>query len=59
MRIAFIPFFMFCNAKPDGERSSNMTVLFKNDYIYIIGSIAMSYTSGYFASLTMMYAPRY
>lgn len=56
MRLAFIPFFMFCNARPDGIRN-NLPVVF-NDYVYILGSIGMSFSSGYYASLSMMYAPR-
>jgi len=29
------------------------------DYVYCAGSILMAFTSGYFSSLVMMYAPRY
>ena len=54
-RLLFIPFFMFCNYKPN-ER--HLPVFITNDIVYMIGSIIMAFTSGYFSSLTMMYAPR-
>ena len=55
LRALFIPFFMLCNVKP---ASRSMPVWF-GDYTYCVGSIVMAFTSGYFASLSMMYAPRY
>jgi len=55
LRLLFIPFFMFCNFKPD-DRS--IPVYISNDYVFIIGGIFMAFTSGYFSSLCMMYAPR-
>lgn len=55
LRAVFIPFFMFCNFKPN-ERA--LPVLFGNDYLYCIGGIVMALSSGYFSSLTMMFAPR-
>lgn len=54
LRLFFIPFFMFCNFNPT---SRNLPVLISNDYVYIVGAIAMAVTSGYFSSLAMMYAP--
>jgi equilibrative nucleoside transporter 1/2/3 len=35
-----------------------MPVLINNDYVYCIAGIIMAFTSGYYSSLTMMYAPR-
>ncbi len=55
LRGLFIPFFIFCNFKP-AERAS-LPVLISNDYVYCAGGIVMAFTSGYFSSLTMMYAP--
>ena len=55
LRGLFIPFFMFCNFKPDKR---NVPVLIANDYAYCVGGIVMAFTSGYFSSLAMMYAPR-
>ena len=55
LRVVFIPFFMFCNVKPDKRK---LPVLFANDYLYCIGGILMALSSGYFSSLTMMFAPR-
>ena len=55
LRLLFIPFFMFCNVKP-ATRSMPVWI---GDYVYCAGSILMAFTSGYFSSLSMMYAPRY
>ena len=55
LRVLFIPFFMLSNVKP-ATRSLPILV---GDYVYCAGSIAMAFTSGYFSSLAMMYAPRY
>lgn len=55
LRGLFIPFFMFCNGNPAAR---NLPVLIANDYVYCVGGIVMAFTSGYFSSLTMMYAPR-
>jgi len=46
---------MLCNVKP---ATRTMPVVF-GDYVYCVGSILIAFTSGYFSSLTMMYAPRY
>lgn len=54
LRLLFIPFFVFCNVNP---KTRQLPVIIKNDYVYIIGAILMAFTSGYFSSLTMMYAP--
>ncbi|KAK6751905.1 hypothetical protein RB195_003367 [Necator americanus] len=54
-RLFFIPYFMLCNYNVDDRI---MPVLFKNEWFFIIGNAVMAYTSGYFSSLAMMYAPR-
>lgn len=53
-RILFIPFFLFCNAKPDDR---TWTVLFPQDWVYGTGVALMALTSGYTSSLAMVYAP--
>jgi len=54
-RLLFIPFFLLCNYKPN-ERT--WPVWFNNDYVYVGGASLLGLTSGYFSSLSMMYAPR-
>jgi len=54
LRVLFIPFFMFCNSRPE---TRGLPVLIGNDYAYIAGGIIMAFTSGYFSSTCMMYAP--
>lgn len=57
LRILFIPFFLLCNYLPPTiERT--LPVLIKSDVIYIIGGALLGFTSGYFSSLGLMYAPR-
>ncbi|VDM76555.1 unnamed protein product [Strongylus vulgaris] len=55
-RLLFIPYFMLCNYNVDDRV---MPVVFKNEWWFIIGNIIMAFTSGYFSSLGMMYAPRW
>ncbi|KAK2171816.1 hypothetical protein NP493_1018g00007 [Ridgeia piscesae] len=55
LRFLFVPFFCFCNFKPDMRQ---LPVFINNDYVYITGGILMAVTSGYFSSLSMMYVPR-
>ena len=54
LRALFIPFFMFCNFNPEFR---SLPVLILNDYVYIFGGILLAFTSGYYSSLTMMFAP--
>ncbi|KAK6057877.1 nucleoside transporter [Cooperia oncophora] len=54
-RLLFIPFFMLCNYNVDDRV---MPVYFENEWYFIIGNAIMAFTSGYFSSLAMMYAPR-
>ncbi|XP_041369044.1 equilibrative nucleoside transporter 1-like [Gigantopelta aegis] len=53
--LIFIPFFLFCNYRPEVR---TLPVLISNDYVYIAGGVLMAFTSGYFSSLAMMYAPK-
>ncbi|VDO21191.1 unnamed protein product [Haemonchus placei] len=55
LRLLFIPYFMLCNYNVDDRV---MPVLFENQWFFIIGNAIMAFTSGYFSSLAMMYAPR-
>uniref|UniRef100_A0A0N5BK41 Equilibrative nucleoside transporter n=1 Tax=Strongyloides papillosus TaxID=174720 RepID=A0A0N5BK41_STREA len=55
IRLLFIPFFIFCNFRPERR---TWDVVFVNEWWYIIGNIIMAFTSGYFSSLSMMYAPQ-
>ncbi|XP_054738796.1 equilibrative nucleoside transporter 1-like [Anastrepha obliqua] len=56
-RLVFLPLFLFCNYLPlNVER--HLPVLIGNDWVYWIIAVIMSYTSGYFSALAMMYAPQ-
>ncbi|VDM25168.1 unnamed protein product [Toxocara canis] len=55
LRLLLIPLMMFCNYRP--QRRS-WPVYFTSEYVYIIFGLLMSFTSGYFSSLGMMYAPK-
>ena len=57
LRLLFIPFFIYCNYRPE-KIQRNIPVLFTDDWIYIIGGVAMALSSGYLSSLCMMYTPR-
>ena len=55
-RIAFIPFFLFCNALPANR---NLTyVFFDSDLAYIVFMIVFSMSNGYLANICMMSAPQ-
>ncbi|RWS02536.1 equilibrative nucleoside transporter 3-like isoform X2, partial [Dinothrombium tinctorium] len=55
MRFLFFPFFFFCNYNAEYRK---WPVYITNDYVYITGGVLLGFTSGYFSSLGMMYAPR-
>ncbi|CAD6194665.1 unnamed protein product [Caenorhabditis auriculariae] len=55
LRLLFIPFFMLSNYLPN---SRVMPVWYSNEWIFFFGNTIMAFTSGYFSSLGMMYAPR-
>ncbi|XP_026729029.1 equilibrative nucleoside transporter 1-like isoform X1 [Trichoplusia ni] len=52
LRVAFIPFFLLCNYKPDVR---TLPVLITNDWVYWIGAMLLGWTSGHGSSLGMMY----
>ncbi|OTF74053.1 hypothetical protein BLA29_012837, partial [Euroglyphus maynei] len=54
-RFLFIPFFMLCNYAPNRRQ---WPVLIQSDLLYLFGSILMAFSSGYYSSLCMMYAPQ-
>lgn len=56
VRLIFVPFFLYCNYIPDNERTQ--PVLFNHDWMFILATILMACSSGYFSSLAMMYTPR-
>jgi hypothetical protein len=49
----FIPFFLLSNFRP-GE--TLVTPVFNNDYVYLLGILVFSFTSGYFSSLSILYS---
>ncbi|VUZ40866.1 unnamed protein product [Hymenolepis diminuta] len=56
--IFFVPFFLLSNYRIDGRVADRrMPLWITNDHIYVFGSIVFAFTSGYFSSLAMMYAP--
>ncbi|RWS23943.1 equilibrative nucleoside transporter 3-like isoform X2 [Leptotrombidium deliense] len=55
LRTLLLPFFFFCNYKP---KYRVWPVLITNDYVYITGGVILGLSSGYYSSLSMMYAPR-
>lgn len=54
-RLLLIPIMMMCNFRPDRRV---FPVYITSDYVYIVFAILMSFTSGYFSSVGMMYAPK-
>lgn len=52
-RLAFMPFFMFCNYLPNVRE---WIVLFPNDVIFFLGSCAFGLTQGHASSMSLMYA---
>ncbi|XP_048023330.1 equilibrative nucleoside transporter 2 [Megalobrama amblycephala] len=54
LRVVFIPALMLCNVQP----RVNLPVFFNHDVAYIIIMSLFAMTSGYFASLSMSYAPQ-
>lgn len=56
-RFGFIPLFLFANYEIEsGERK--MPLLLVNDHVYVLATIVFAFTGGYFATLSMMFAPR-
>ncbi|ESO95122.1 hypothetical protein LOTGIDRAFT_117641 [Lottia gigantea] len=55
--LIFIPIFLLCNYLPRGT-IRGIPVYIPNDYVYIVTAALMAFTSGYYSSLVMMYAPK-
>lgn len=55
LRVLFVPFFLLC--RYDLDHRMLFPAIIHSDWIYFIGSILHGFTSGYFSSLCMMYAP--
>lgn len=55
LRILLIPIMMFCNYRP---RYRTWPVFITSEYVFISFGLIMSFTSGYFSSVAMMYAPK-
>ncbi|XP_055341635.1 equilibrative nucleoside transporter 1-like isoform X2 [Paramacrobiotus metropolitanus] len=61
LRALFIPFFIFCNMQNTGGKElypRKLPVYFMNEWWFFGGQMLLGLTSGYFSSLTMMYAPQ-
>lgn len=57
LRVLLIPAFVFCNYQPlDVKRKLQIFIL--NDWAYFGLGVTLGLTSGYYSSLSMMYAPR-
>ncbi|XP_074640650.1 equilibrative nucleoside transporter 3-like isoform X2 [Tubulanus polymorphus] len=54
-RLVFIPYFMFCNYRPEYR---SLPVLLDNDWAVVIGIILFGFSYGYLAGLTMMYCKK-
>lgn len=55
LRILFIPVYLLCNFR---SQERVWPVLISNDYVFIVAGALMAFTSGYYSSLCMMYAPK-
>ncbi|CAB3410163.1 unnamed protein product [Caenorhabditis bovis] len=55
LRLLYIPFFAMCNFLP---ATRTFPVWFPSTWLYVIVGATMSFGSGYFSGLAMMYAPR-
>lgn len=55
MRFAFIPLFLFCNYQAK-KQTRKYPVFIENDFVFMFLVILHGFTSGWFSSLSMMYA---
>lgn len=55
LRGLLLPYFAACNYRPE---TRTFPVWIYSDWAYVVAAVLMSFTSGYFSSLCMMYAPR-
>ncbi|CAI2358146.1 unnamed protein product [Caenorhabditis sp. 36 PRJEB53466] len=53
LRLLYIPFFAFCNYLPE---TRTLPVLFESTWLFVIVGATMSFGSGYFSGLAMMYS---
>lgn len=52
-RFAFIPFFLFCNFRPETRK---WPIIFHTSWVFMAGNILFALTSGYLSSICMMFA---
>lgn len=55
LRLLYIPFFIFCNYLPE---TRTLPVFFESTWLFIIVAASMSFGSGYFSGLSMMYTSK-
>ncbi|ULT98417.1 hypothetical protein L3Y34_000056 [Caenorhabditis briggsae] len=55
LRLLYIPFFAFCNYLPE---TRTWPVFFESTWIFVIVAASMSFGSGYFSGLAMMYTSK-
>ena len=55
-RVAFIPFFILCNASPHNRVTSS--VLIHSDAVYIGGMVLFALSGSHIESLSMMFGPK-
>lgn len=56
--IVFLPFFLLCNYQPDGIENRSIPVILNNDYLFILGTVLLGLSFGYYSSVCMMYAQK-
>ncbi|XP_076460440.1 equilibrative nucleoside transporter 1-like isoform X2 [Babylonia areolata] len=56
LRVLFIPLYLMFNFRPE---SRSWAPPLANDYVFLVCSVLMALSGGYFSSLCMMYAPKY
>ncbi|GAB1607635.1 equilibrative nucleoside transporter 1-like [Argonauta hians] len=54
--VIFVPYYLFCNYKPEGYGNRVLPVYLENDYMFVLGTALMALTSGYYSSVCVMYA---
>ncbi|CAA92642.2 Equilibrative nucleoside transporter 3 [Caenorhabditis elegans] len=55
LRLLYIPFFIFCNYLPE---TRSLPVFFESTWLFVIIAASMSFGSGYFSGLAMMYTSK-
>lgn len=54
VRIAFIPFFLFCNGHP----RHNLRVLVDSDSAYVAATCLFGFTNGYLTNIILINVPK-